>query len=265
MSINDYFGSWILLSEKLQKEFINAKPYPHVVIDNFFSEKWIKDIIQFFPDIDKTWYCYWNPIEKKYAKDKFEDCPIFKHIFQNVLQSNEFVEIIQRITGIHDLEKDPYLHGAGLHYHPNGGKLDMHLDYSIHPITGKERRINLIVYLNNDWQLSYGGCLELWDASFTSAVKKVEPISNRAIIFQTSDISYHGMPVPIQCPNNIGRKSLAIYYVSPPRQSVILRNKAVFRPLPNIHIPNNLQTLYQIRGERRITAEDLETLNIHNY
>ena len=65
------------------------------------------------------------------------------------------------ITGISDLESDPYLHGAGLHAYPHNGKLDVHLDYSIHPVSGKERRVNLIIYLNKDWRDDYGGYTDM--------------------------------------------------------------------------------------------------------
>jgi hypothetical protein len=67
------------------------------------------------------------------------------------LQSDEFIRIIETLSRIKGLEKDPYLHGGGLHFHPPGSRLEMHLDYSIHPISKKERRLNLIIYMNR-WQ-----------------------------------------------------------------------------------------------------------------
>ena len=35
-----------------------------------------------------------------------------------------------------------------------GSRLEMHLDYSIHPVSGKERRVNLIVYMNRSLAIS---------------------------------------------------------------------------------------------------------------
>ena len=136
------------------------------------------------------------------------------------------VDLFQIITGIPDLENDPYLHGAGLHFHERGGKLDMHLDYSIHPLSKKERRLNLILYLNEYWKESYNGGLELWDKAYTHRCETILPSFNRAVLFQTSDISYHGLPTPIACPTDTGRKSLAIYYVSNSRDNVVHRSKA---------------------------------------
>ena len=104
-----------------------------------------------------------------------------------------------------------------MHALKRGGKLDMHLDYSIHPHLKLERRLNLIVYLNSGWKEEYGGHLALWDSEMKGCVVKAAPIFNRAVLFQTSDISYHGNPEVVQCPETMMRKSIALYYLTPPR------------------------------------------------
>jgi hypothetical protein len=134
----------------------------------------------------------------------------------------------------------------------------MHLDYSVHPITGKERRVNLIIYMNREWEPSYGGDIQLWDSAFTSCVKKVRPVFNRAILFQTSDISYHGLPEPITCPEGEGRKSIAIYYVSEPRPEATPRYKAQFRALPSQPESPELIELYRNREQQIITPDILK-------
>ena len=248
------FGDWILSGT-----FQEGIPYPHVVIENMFSEDIFQGLCDEFgtPEQDPHWKRYWNPLEKKYALNVFDEKPITKSVFE-ALQSPQFVARIAQLTGIVNLQSDPYLHGAGLHYHPRGGKLDMHLDYSVHPFSGLERRVNLICYLNPTWEETWGGALELWDSPFTHPVKKVLPLRNRAILFQTSDISYHGIPKPIGCPEGIGRKSLAIYYLSPLREnSQFQRAKAMYRPLPDQPVHQSLKMLYEIRSKRLITPQDL--------
>jgi hypothetical protein len=132
-----------------------------------------------------------------------------------IIQSNiNIFEYLQTEEFIKDLEIDPYLHGAGIHAYPNNEKID------IHPIT-KKRRVNLIIYLNNDWNEEYGGQLKLYE-------NKIILMWNTAILFKTSDISYHGLPEPIKCPDNKYRKSIAIYYVSKPRENIIERYIAEF-------------------------------------
>ena len=150
-------------------------PYKHVIIDNFFKEDYAELLWKSFPTMDDKWIKYWNPIEKKYALNNFDNNDVYRELFE-FMQTSEFIDTIKHISDIPNLENDPYLHGAGVHYHPTGGKLDMHLDYSIHPITQKERRVNLIIFMNKDWKESYNGDLQLWDASFTEPKVCIYPI-----------------------------------------------------------------------------------------
>jgi Rps23 Pro-64 3,4-dihydroxylase Tpa1-like proline 4-hydroxylase len=256
-------GDWIHNKAELSKLFCEAKPFEHVLIHNFLNEAFAEQLYHNFPNPtdtnDYNWNYYNNPIEKKYSLNKFLDrkLDVYKHVF-DVLQTNELIQHIKDITSIEDLENDPHLHGAGLHLYPNNGKLDMHLDYSIHPISGKERRINLIYYLNKSWKSEWGGELELRDTSLgENNLVKISPSFNTALIFRTCDDSFHGIPKPIKCPENEYRKSLAIYYVSTPRENVEKRFKAKFFPLPNQPVTPELQKLYDIRCTRLITKDDL--------
>jgi len=245
--------------KQLASEFASSLPYPHVCIPNFFRQEVIEMILQHFPPNDSgVWHRYWNPIEVKLACNILSRLP--KQIGDVILGLNspDFVRWVGEVTGIPNLEADPYLHGGGLHSHPRGGKLDMHLDYSIHPLTGKERRVNLIVYMNNDWKPDYCGAIELWDRDFSHCVKKILPCFNQAILFQTSDLSYHGLPDPIECPPQQSRRSLALYYVTNPRVDVLLRPKAQFFGRPTDPASSFLNQLRQIRVERRLEPKDLE-------
>lgn len=239
--------------------FSSGTPFPHIVIDDVLPPEIFEAVSAEFgdPTTNPHWKRYWNPLEKKYALNNFAGKPATQALFQE-LQSDEVVRRLALLTGIPDLQADPHLHGAGLHYHPRGGKLDMHLDYSVHPISGLERKINLIIYLNDHWEESWGGALELWDNEFTHAVKTILPARNRAVMFRTNDISYHGLPHPISCPDTTGRKSLAVYYVAPISEtSPTLRTKAEFRPLPNQPVDDRLAQLYTLRKTRLLTPEDL--------
>ena len=253
------FGSWIESIATYKEQYSVNKPFPHVIIDNFLNDDVIKKLEKEFPPLDDTWMKYWNPIEKKFAKNNWDQNETYGTFF-SFLQSDACLNVIKTITGIDNLEKDEHLHGAGIHYHPNGGKLDMHLDYGIHPITKKERRINLLIYLNRDWKEEYGGHLELWSEEFVEASVKVLPIYNRAVIMQTSDISYHGMPKPITCPEDKARKSIAIYYVSDARENVEQRLKAKFRKLPWQPDNEKLDKLYELRSKSILTKDILDSV-----
>ena len=144
-------------------------------------------------------------------------------------------------------------------YRQKCGRLEMHLDYSIHPISGMERRVNLIVYLNSDRQQEWGGDLRLWEGDAhqpTKLAQRILPLFIRAVLFRTSDISWHGMPDELHCPSERGRKSLAIYFVSPPTVTDG-RPKASFRPRPDGPTDENYLELCQRRSTRRLTPEDV--------
>jgi len=254
------FDKWITQLEYYKNDYKTGNPFNYTIIPMFFKEELARELNNNFPIPsidDKKWNYYHNPLEHKYSLNNFDEYPNIKAVFE-YLQGSEFIKYISDITGIEDLEIDPYLHGAGLHIYPNNGKLDIHLDYNIHPITKIERRVNLIIYLNDDWNEEYGGYLKLYDNELNEVKMKKYSLWNTAILFRTSDISYHGLPEPIKCPNDKYRKSLAIYYVSKPRDNLIERYKAEFFPKPNQILNDNLKKLYEIRKERLITNEDLK-------
>ena len=169
--------------------------------------------------------------------------------------------IFKKITNIDNLVYDEYMHGSGLHVYPSKGKLNVHLDYEKHPFSGKERKLNIILFMNKNWNDEWHGANELWDAELKNCVTETSVKFNRAIIFKTNDISYHGVTKEIACPLHKYRKILAYYYVSPLTNiKKNYRNKAEFKKLHD-DIPNlNLEKLYEIRGNRLITKDDLNNL-----
>ena len=94
----------------------------------------------------------------------------------------------------------------------SGGFLKVHADFNRHGGLGLDRRLNVLFYLNRDWDDGWGGQLELWDMTMASCVQKISPIFNRLVVFATTDHSYHGLPDPLQCPPGVIRRSLAINY-----------------------------------------------------
>lgn len=249
------FGDWQARTAELRHQFDAALPFPHVVIPNFFADDTATALEADFPlRPDSSWHHYDNPIEQKYALRDFTGLPVIQNVF-DCLQSPEFVQLMRSVTGIPGLATDPCLHGAGLHAYPRGGKLDIHLDYSLHPVTGMERRVNLIVYMNREWTYA-GGHLQLFNEKL-EPLQSLAPAFNTAVLFRTSDESYHGLPEPIDCAPDVFRKSVAVYYVSEPRAGVTHRLKAEFFPKPGQSVEPRLRRLYDIRPHRLITPEDL--------
>jgi len=151
------------------------------------------------------------------------------------LCSNDFIESIKSMTGIKNLYPDYGLHGGGLHIHGRGGNLNIHKDYSIHPRLKMQRKLNLIVYMSDDWDPTWGGGLELWSNNSETnrpeeLVKTIEPKFNRAILFDTTQDSWHGLPKPLTCPDGNYRKSLAVYYLTDVNENTEQRYRALFVP-----------------------------------
>lgn len=253
------FGDWVDHLDIIRDRFLSAKPYEHVIIDNFLNSEYADKLHELFPTPDSSWYEYKNPIEVKYAYDKIDLLPLELKNYFYYLSAPKFIEIMKKITLIDDLEYDEYLHGAGLHAHPRYGRLGIHLDYEKHPYTNKERRLNIILYLSKDWDSEWNGCTELWDCDATKCVSKSEIKFNRAILFKTNDISWHGLSEKILCPEGIFRQSLAFYLVSPlhsKKNENEYRKKAQFisSKLNN----QDFMELYNIRKNRLITKEDMD-------
>jgi hypothetical protein len=193
--------------------YANAKPYPHIVFDDFFDADIVDSILKEFPDRDAIrWQRFDNANEIKLASATDASFGPLTRLFFYHLNSITFLEFLSQITGIENLIPDPQFEGGGLHQIVRGGKLGVHADFNKHRNYGLDRRLNLLLYLNRNWREEYGGHLQLWDKDMTRCEAKVAPLFNRVMIFGTTDFTYHGHPDPLQCPDDMTRKSLALYY-----------------------------------------------------
>jgi len=204
----------IINYEKIDKElFRSGKPFPNIVIDGLFDSNFMLKIEKDYPLIeDVSWWSYDNHFEKKFAYDNIRNLPDSIQEYFKIINSWDFVKKIEEVTGITGLIADPSLWGAGLHRIERGGKLDIHADFNYHRLTGWRRRLNIITFLNKNWDESYGGHTELWDKDMKECVVKVLPIFNRTVMFVVDDDTFHGHPDPLMCPENMTRRSLAAYY-----------------------------------------------------
>ena len=220
-----------------QNNYINANPFPNIVIDDFFNEEFLNDVLNEFPNLSKKQNSdsYVNQNEIKFANNDYKNfSPNIKYIF-DYLNSEEFILFLQSITSIKEkLIGDQAFNGGGLHEIKRGGLLKIHTDFNRHPSLELDRRLNVLIYLNKDWEESYGGHLQLWDKDMKYCKKKYLPNFNSMVIFGTTDFSNHGHPDPLTCPNDRSRKSLATYYYSDgrPKEEIIsrqLKNRTNFK------------------------------------
>jgi hypothetical protein len=217
----------------LAERFRGAKPFHHIVIDDFFLPEIARQLAAEVPTADSAvWREYNNQIEVKRVCNHWDRFPATTYCVMTFLHSAPFVQQLSVLSGA-SLTADMGLNGAGWHSHSRGGKLNCHLDYSIHPKLGKERKLNLIVYLTPDWQPEWRGALGLWEGDDTGPsglASQVDCLFNRAVIFDTTQCSWHGLPDPIQCPAGATRNSIATYYLCEPQSCTPTRGRALFAP-----------------------------------
>lgn len=208
------YARWEAQLDTLQRQFREADPFPHIVIENFIDGDYARSVIpEYAPPQSPTWTDYKHFNERKQAQTKRELIPDKAGRLIDEFNSPRFLSFVSRLTGIPDLLPDPRLEGGGLHQVEPGGFLNIHADFTSHPHNKNwTRRINLLLYFNENWKEEFGGHLELWDKSCKRCVKKVLPVLNRAVLFETATDSYHGHPEPLRCPPGTTRKSMALYY-----------------------------------------------------
>lgn len=207
-----------------REAYSQASPFPHTVIDNFLPESALDQVLGEFPNPEKIdWHRFNAPAEnKKLTAANDALFPPFTRQLMTQFNSAAFLRFLEDLTGIEGLIPDPYFLGRGLHQIQKDGFLKIHTDFNWHTKLRLERRLNLLLYLNKNWEESYGGHLELWDKTMTQCARKVLPVFNRCVVFSTSRFSYHGHPVPLSCPEGTTRKSLALYYYTvgrPPEEA----------------------------------------------
>lgn len=211
--INEKYKSLLEVGKSHNEEYKNASPFPNIYFDDFFNEEMLNKVLDEFPDMSKKPdYKFDTPNEKKLAsKGEARFGPVTKS-FMHFLNSEPFLQFLSELTGIEKLIPDPYFEGAGCHQIQPGGLLKVHADFNKNRFLGLDRRLNVLVYLNKDWEESYGGHFELWNKDMTESVKKILPLFNRMAMFSTTSNSYHGHPNPLTCPPDRSRRSLALYY-----------------------------------------------------
>jgi len=208
------YSRWASQLPILAQHYAKGDPVPHVLLPDFLDPGVASTIAEEFPDPHTdAWTQYKHHNENKLGMAKRELFPPGLGEVTDELNSPGFVAWLSELTGIPDLVSDASLEGGGLHQSSRGGFLNVHTDFSHHHYHKHwRRRVNLILYLNPEWRPEWGGAIELWDVGMRSCVAKYAPLLNHALIFNTNEKSLHGFPAPLECPEGVSRKSIALYY-----------------------------------------------------
>lgn len=212
------------LAIKCCKKITNSKdhgsyfnyPFNHAVIDDFFTFDFAQSLLEQFPPAESdVWErTHDEDIEVKLRTQWQSEFDVPDVIIDaiRIMNSSYMLKAMSGLFEIPKLMSDPYFTGGGLNATVRNGLLDVHVDGNYHDASGLNRRINAILYLNPGWQEGWGGEIGFYDATGENLVKKIPPIHNRLVIFDTNDYSYHGLPDPLNFPENRARQSIILYY-----------------------------------------------------
>ncbi len=240
------------LGKQYAQQYQDASPFPYIKFDDFFVADELRTLCKEFPELGKEAgdINYVNPNENKLAsKGESRLGPAARELV-HLLNSQPFLEFLQNLTGIKEaLIPDPYLEGGGYHQIKPGGYLKVHVDFHKHRTMNLDRRINVLVYLNEDWKNEYGGNFELWERDMSNCAVKIGPLFNRMAIFSTTDYSWHGHPDPLTCPPDRSRRSLALYYYTNGR------------PADEISIENRTRITTTFTARKGMDSGQMKTFN----
>jgi hypothetical protein len=217
--------------------FRSAEPFPHIVIDNFIDVSLAQAIAAEYPTFENAQALGFNfSAVNERKKIQITDCDRFPPAVRRLndfLASPAFLSDLSALTGIPNLLADEQLLGGGMHITGPHGRLDVHLDFN-RGIGDLYRRLNLLLYLNPEWNESWGGQIELWDTAVKHCHVSLAPVLARCVIFETSDISFHGV-APLRCPADRTRQSFATYYYTkePPATGDTTVHGTIFRARPD--------------------------------
>ena len=247
---------------QLKQRFASAEPFAHVVIDNFFTEEFCQALLDQFPSFDERLAMNENgQVGRKAVNEKVAQLgPAYRQIDQ-LASSESFREWIGELTGIDNLLYDPHYFGGGSHENLTGQSLDVHVDFTHHPVTNWNRRLNLIVYLNHDWRPEWGGNIELHKNPRLPAEQDetvtVTPVFNRAVLFETHNHSWHGfkqVALP-ESESHRSRKSFALYFYTDDRENKV-------RPHSTIYVEERVEPSLLAPGHT-LSSADSQALRNH--
>jgi len=215
-------GRLLKIAASLSGKFRCAQPFPHISIDGLFDDEVLRKVVAETPPIESELWRVWGTgatadLErpstlKRAISEEALMGPLTRSFLQS-LNSATFLKFLERLSGVNGLIPDPSYGGGGLHCTGRGGRLLVHVDSDRHPLGNPfNQMVNMILYLNEDWDDSYGGHLELWSRDLKQCVQRVAPKFNRLVIFESGTASYHGHPEPLNCPPGRFRLSIATYY-----------------------------------------------------
>jgi Rps23 Pro-64 3,4-dihydroxylase Tpa1-like proline 4-hydroxylase len=203
----------------LHGPYAAAQPFPHIVLDDFLVPRFAEEIAS---ELTTTDIGDWDRDEHseqvlKRTMESPDRLPTMTAMALRYMNSAHACRFFSALTGIEHLRPDPSYVGGGVHVTMPGGRLGVHADFNLHPASGMHRRVNALLFLNEGWESSWLGQLELWPKDLGRPEVSVDPVLNRMVAFTITEDAFHGVPAPLGCPPDRKRFSLALYYYTEDR------------------------------------------------
>jgi hypothetical protein len=231
--------------EALRTQFKSATPFPWIKIDGFLDPAFADAVAKSYPPFEQAvgmgrQFQAVNENKKVQIVD-YEKFPDPVKQLSDAVSSSKFLEDLGYITNMPTLLWDTRFHGGGMHETAQSGWLDVHVDFNFHDDMKAHRRLNILVFLNPQWDEKWGGMLELWDVDVKNRVHGLMPIHNRCVIFETNEISWHGVTA-VTCPPGVCRKSFAAYYYTkePPAHWDGKVHSTIFKARPDEYMKKHV-------------------------
>jgi hypothetical protein len=251
-------------SDALRAEYQAAQPFRHLCLDGFLEPAMAARLRDEFPAFDRERAR--NEMGEVGGKAVHTDLaslgPAYRE-FYGYMRSPAFLGAMSRLLGIPDLLFDPAMYGGGTHENLDGQELDPHIDFNYDPVRKLHRRLNLLIYLNTEWELEWGGGIELhsdprdWEHD---QVKTFNCVFNRGVIFETNEHSWHGFP-RIRLPadkRQLSRKCISVYLYTKhrPKEEVAPPHGTFYvqRPLPRHLVPGRVLSAEDVTDIKRLLA-----------
>lgn len=224
------------------ESYRSQKPYPYGSFENFLPPEVLERVLEDLKTLPESETSFSRPQENLKSSYIPERLPPYTRNLFYVLNSRPFIQFLEELTGIKGLIPDPYFHGGGVHIVANGGHLDIHADFNHNRQLNLERRINVLIYLNKDWQEDYGGSFEIWNTDMSAMVKSFVPLFNRMVCFNTGSDTWHGNPSTVAHPDGRPRMSLALYYYTATWHEGRKSHSTLFKPRPGTADQADIET-----------------------
>jgi Rps23 Pro-64 3,4-dihydroxylase Tpa1-like proline 4-hydroxylase len=160
-------------------------------LDDVLPQEIAHEIYRAFPPKEKMRFLH-SLREKKWTSKNLNDFPKILHDITFAFQDKKILEIIERITKISHQKPDSSLYAGGLSMMGQGHFLNPHIDNSHDHERKLYRTLNLLYYVSPNWQLPYGGNLELWDSQVKNK-NEIESRFNRLVVMETNKQSWHSV------------------------------------------------------------------------